>query len=215
MAQFAEATKEYGDVMTSSPGPTCARRMHRWSPAVPEETAAQYGAATFSASSASKRGPVGPSESVPERRTSSTSSSSRSSIHGALRLMRVVVVNDSTARELRHEVEPLRPALALPADGVQVRALDLSRDVADADLVVVDRAKRRHLRRGAAHEHLVREVEVGADDCLLDHRVPEVLRDLRHRVAGDAGQDAGREIRRVDHTAPNDEDVLARAVGDR
>src|SRR5919204_1979781 len=81
-AQFADATNEYGDVITSSPGPTPARRMQRWRPAVPDETAAQYAAPTASASAASKRGPVGPSESQPERSTSSTSSSSRSSSHG-------------------------------------------------------------------------------------------------------------------------------------
>jgi hypothetical protein len=39
-AQFAEATKEKGVVTTSSPGPTPARRIPRWSPAVPLETAA-------------------------------------------------------------------------------------------------------------------------------------------------------------------------------
>ena len=41
IAQFADATNEYGDVITSSPGPTPASRMQRWSPAVPDETAAQ------------------------------------------------------------------------------------------------------------------------------------------------------------------------------
>ena len=51
IAQFAEATNEYGDVITSSPGPTPARCMQRCSPAVPDETAAQYGAPTASASS--------------------------------------------------------------------------------------------------------------------------------------------------------------------
>ena len=66
--------------------------MQRCRPAVPDETAAQCGAPTASAKIASNRGPVGPSESQPERSTSSTSSSSRSSIHGALRLIVVSVV---------------------------------------------------------------------------------------------------------------------------
>ena len=92
-ALLAEATNEYGVVITSSPGSTPARRMQRWRPAVPDETAAQNGAPTASASARSNRGPAGPSESRPERSTSSTSSSSRSSIHGALRLIRVVVLN--------------------------------------------------------------------------------------------------------------------------
>src|ERR1700693_4729436 len=90
MAQFAEATNEYGDVITSSPASTPARRMQRCKPAVPDETAAQYGAPTAWAKSASNRGPVGPSDSQPERSTSSTSSSSRSSIQGAERLIRFV-----------------------------------------------------------------------------------------------------------------------------
>src|SRR5581483_988260 len=58
-AQFAEATNEYGDVITSSPGPTPARRMQRWRPAVPDETAAQCSAPTASASARSKRGRAG------------------------------------------------------------------------------------------------------------------------------------------------------------
>src|SRR5213082_3455884 len=97
MAQLAEATNEYGDVITSSPGSTPASRIQRCSPAVPDETAAQYGAPTASASIASNRGPVGPSESHPERSTSSTSSSSRSSIQGALRLILVVVFTNARA----------------------------------------------------------------------------------------------------------------------
>ena len=80
--QFAEATNENGDVITSSPGPTPAIRQSRWRPAVPLETATAYGAPTRSAISSSKRSIVGPSESRPERRTSSTSSSSRSSRYG-------------------------------------------------------------------------------------------------------------------------------------
>ena len=40
MKQFAEATNEYGDVITSSSGPMPAIRHARWRPAVPLETAA-------------------------------------------------------------------------------------------------------------------------------------------------------------------------------
>ena len=79
-------------MITSSPGPTPASRMHRCSPAVPDETAAQYGASTAAANIDSKRAPVGPSDSHPDRSTSRTSSSSRSSIHGADSPMRVVAV---------------------------------------------------------------------------------------------------------------------------
>ena len=82
---------------------------------MPDETAAQCGAPTASANIASKRGPVGPSESHPERSTSSTSSSSRSSIHGALRLIAVGGgVKRLRVRTLRHVLEPLAPALAGP-----------------------------------------------------------------------------------------------------
>src|SRR4029450_5657592 len=92
-AQFAEATNEYGDVTTSSPGPTPAVMQRRWRPAVPLETAAAYGAPTASANAPSNRSIVGPSESRPERSTSTTSSSSRSSSHGEERL---IVRTDAT-----------------------------------------------------------------------------------------------------------------------
>ena len=82
MKQLAEATNEYGDVITSSPSPRPAIAQSRCSPAVPDETAAAYGAPTFSAKSSSKRSIAGPSESRPDRSTSSTSSSSRSSTYG-------------------------------------------------------------------------------------------------------------------------------------
>ena len=82
MKQLALAANEYGDVMTSSPGSMPAATQSRWSPVVPEETAAAYGAPTRSATSSSNRSIVGPSESLPERSTSRTSSSSRSPRYG-------------------------------------------------------------------------------------------------------------------------------------
>ena len=85
MKQFAEAANESVDVITSSPGSIPAIRQSRWSPAVPLETAAAYGAPTRSATRRSNSSIVGPSDSRPERRTSSTSSSSRSPIHGFAR----------------------------------------------------------------------------------------------------------------------------------
>ena len=72
MKQLAEATNEYGDVITSSPSPRPAIAASRCSPLVPDETAAAYGAPTFSAKTSSKRSIAGPSESRPERSTSST-----------------------------------------------------------------------------------------------------------------------------------------------
>ena len=82
MKQFAEATNDSGEVITSSPGPSPAILHMRCSPAVPLETAAAYGAPTRSAICSSNFSIHGPSESRPDRRTSRTSSSSRSSSHG-------------------------------------------------------------------------------------------------------------------------------------
>ena len=197
-------------MITSSPGPTPAIRMQRCRPAVPDETAAQCGAPTASASSDSKRGPVGPSERCPERSTSSTSSSSRSSIQGAesaiaarRRCSRAAVLERRQAHARRASCSARARATApsgrsrrAPCRGTPSAAARVI--VADADLVVVDRPHRRHLGGGAAHEHLVGEVEVGADQRLLEHRVAEVGRDLDDRVARDPVQDPGREVGRVD-----------------
>ncbi len=87
MAQFAEATNEYGDVITSSPGPTPAATHSMCRPAVPLDTAAAYGAPTASAKSSSNRSIQGPSDRRPDRSTSTTSSSSLSSSQGAERPM--------------------------------------------------------------------------------------------------------------------------------
>ena len=70
MKQLAEETNESGEVIASSPGPSLAIRARRCRPAVPLETAAAKGAPTRSAISSSKRSIVGPSESRPERSTS-------------------------------------------------------------------------------------------------------------------------------------------------
>src|SRR5438128_6205213 len=184
MKQLAEATNEKGEVIASSPGPRPARRAARWSPAVPLETAAAYLAPTRSANAASKRSIHGPSESRPERSTSMTSSSSRSSRYGdesgigrtdvpgrppltlgeaelrggltplaagcgALGARPYLVVLSSrrslasfassapgtsvrrtscAGSRLGPVVEPVRPPVAAPADGVPVRGLKLERD---------------------------------------------------------------------------------------
>jgi hypothetical protein len=82
MKQLAVETNEIGDVITSSPSLTPAMWQSKCSPAVPLETAATYGALTRSAKSSSNRSIAGPSESRPERSTSRTSSSARSSRNG-------------------------------------------------------------------------------------------------------------------------------------
>src|SRR4029079_19109864 len=73
---------------------------------------------------------------------------------------------------------------------------------------------RRYLGGSAAHEDLVGEIEVGADQVLLDDAVPEILWDLDHGVARESRQDRRGEVRRVHDTVLDDEDVLSRAVGD-
>ncbi len=81
-AALAEATNENGLVTTSSPSSTPAARNARCSPAVPLETAQALGAPTRAAKADSKAGTRGPSESCPERSTSSTARSSSSPSSG-------------------------------------------------------------------------------------------------------------------------------------
>ena len=83
--QFADATKLVGVVITSSPLSMPAIRTARCRPAVPLETAVACAVPVNAAKSRSKRRRNGPSPSVPERRASSTSSSSRTPTSGAER----------------------------------------------------------------------------------------------------------------------------------
>src|SRR5918996_592737 len=79
---------------------------------------------------------------------------------------------------------------------------------------VIDGTERRDLRSGAAHEHLVREEEVGADQLRLLDRVAEVLGDLDHGVTCDPRKNRRRQRRREDVPVFDHEDVLPRAVRD-
>src|SRR5665213_772701 len=220
MKQFADAANEYGEVITSSPAPMPAEMQSRCKPDVPDETAAAYGAPTFAANASSKRSIIGPRESRLERRTSSTSSSSRASTYGPDSGTGITSCckTGSVLRlglGCRRVLEPVRPAVATTVHGVEVRLLDLHRHRAGtADHVIVDLADRRHLRGRTDHEHLVGEVEVGADQGLLDNAVPEVLRDLDHGVARDADENRRRQVGRVDHAVLDDEDALPGTVGD-
>ena len=80
--QFADATKESGDVITSSPDPKPAIWHKRCNPPVPLESAAAYGAPTRSAICSSNRSIQGPRDSRPERSTSTTARSSASPTTG-------------------------------------------------------------------------------------------------------------------------------------
>ena len=182
MEQFADATNEIrrGDHLVAGPDPRDATQS-RCSPAVPLETAAAYGA------------PHALGEPAP--RTGRSRARARAGRNAAPRGRALPRARRETARERdppvpeltprrgrgADVVEPVRPALAPAAHGVEVRGLDLERDRPGADRSVVDLAYGRHLRGRAAHEDLVGEVEVGADEVRLLDRVAEILRDLDHR----------------------------------
>ena len=71
--------------------------------------------------------------------------------------------------------------------GVLEGRLDRARDLAGlavADGVVVDLAHRHELGRGAGHEDLVGQVELGARDVALDDLEAEVARDLDAPTCG-------------------------------
>src|SRR3954466_14796373 len=82
MTALEEATKENGDVMTSSPAPTPAARSARCRPAVPLDTALACATPRRAAKRRSNSGTRGPSDSWPERRTSRTARSSASPMTG-------------------------------------------------------------------------------------------------------------------------------------
>src|SRR6185437_1405390 len=168
---LAEATNEKLDVITSSPGPMPRRCSATCSPAVPLEQAMACCVPTRSAKACSNCGPTGPQARLSERRTSSTSSSSRPSMYGRARGIERVVTTALDGRADR-VLEQVGEALVLPADDGEERVLDLFRDrSATADVVIVDRRHRRHLGGRAAEEHLVAEVEVGAHQVHLAHLV--------------------------------------------
>src|SRR5262245_61461802 len=211
---LADATNEKLDVITSSPGPTPRRCRATCSPAVPLEQATACCAPTRSANARSNAGPTGPQARLSDRSTSRTSSSSRPSRYGRASGIERVVTTALDGRADR-VLEQVGEALVLPADDGEERVLDLLRDrAARAGRMIVDRRHRRHLRSRAAEEHLVAEVEVGAHQVHLAHLVAERVGDPHHRLAGDPGQARRGRRRRVEHPVPDDEHVLARAVGD-
>src|SRR5271157_951890 len=95
-------------------------------------------------------------------------------------------------------------AIKLLADGLRDRASH-----AATDGYLVHRADGRDLGRGPAEEQLVADVQHLARNDLLDDRNAELVRDVQHRVASDAGQNAVAQRRRVDAVLMHYEDVLA------
>ena len=69
------------------------------------------------------------------------------------------------------------------------------------------------LGRGAAHEHLLGDVEVAAREFVDRDLEAVVAGDRHHRVLRDARQRARRDRRRDQHAATRREDVLAGALG--
>src|SRR5439155_2902515 len=79
---FAVAGHVIGVVITSSPGPTPSASSERWRAAVPEATARQCFAPTYSAMRRSSSADRGPVVSQPDRRVSATAAISSSPIAG-------------------------------------------------------------------------------------------------------------------------------------
>src|SRR5271157_5047393 len=95
-------------------------------------------------------------------------------------------------------------AIKLFADGLRDWAGNAA---TDGDLV--HGADRCDLGRGPAEEQLVADVQHLARNDLLDDWSAELVRDVQHRVASDAGQNAVAQRRRVDAVLMHYEDVLA------
>src|SRR6476646_8228970 len=204
---LAEAMNENDEVITSSPGPIPSCAIQACRPAVPLEQATAWRVPATSANASSNRRIIGPSARLPDRSTSSTSSSSRPSRYGrASGIWRTATTSarpwspGSRPHRCRHGIlEELGEALVAALHGGEEHLLDLARDrAAAADVLAVDRRDRRHLGGRAAQERLVGEVEVGANQRRLAHLVTERAGDPDHAVSGDAGQAGVAGRRRVE-----------------
>ena len=68
---------------------------------------------------------------------------------------------------------------------------------------------------GAAHQHLVGEIQVFARNVALDHLDTVFAGQRLQCVAGDAGEDRGAGRRGVQHAVEHQEQVLARAFAEQ
>src|SRR5688572_20779166 len=112
--------------------------------------------------------------------------------------------------------QPFAPLLVLAGHDVEESLLDRlghRARLARADHAPVELADRRHLRRGAGEERLVGDVDVVARERARDHLVAELAGEVDHRGERDAGEGRG-EHRLEELAVLDDEDVLARALGD-
>src|SRR5947209_6536676 len=103
-----------------------------------------------------------------------------------------------TSRRGSDRRQPLRVPRLLTTDGPEEHRLDILGDgthPARSDAAVVDIAHGRDLRGGAAHEGLVRAVEVVAREAPLLDGDPLVLGDSQDTVARDPLEDAAGDRR--------------------
>src|SRR5713226_4271680 len=117
---------------------------------------------------------------------------------------------------LVHGREPVPVLGDLAGDHVEEQLLDLGRDRsarARADHAPVELADRRDLGRRAGEEGLVGDVDVVAGDAPGNDLVAELRRELDHRGARDA-RERRSQLRLVELSVLDEEEVLARALGD-
>src|SRR3954471_806986 len=108
-------------------------------------------------------------------------------------------------------LHPVLVSVDLSADGGEVRLLDgLGHRPRLPDETVVDLADGHDLGGRSRQEGFLAHVQVAAQDVADLDLVAEVARDRYHRVLRDPLEGAGRDRRRDELAAPDDEDVLAR-----
>ena len=219
MKQFADAANEYGDVITSSPGPI---------PAVTHEQV-QAGGAGRDRRRVRRADPRGEQllEAVDRRpeREPARAAAPRHELFLALvdvrprqrdrRLRRRCFTLAARAGRVLEPVAPSARCARARCRGTPAGSRASPGRVGPIE-VVVDLAHRRHLGGGAAHEDLVGQVEVGADQRLLDDlggRGSCAIWMIESRVIP-CRIDGLEQVRRVEDAVLDDEDVLARAVGD-
>src|SRR5271154_3167275 len=112
-------------------------------------------------------------------------------------------------------VQPIAVAWLAAMQGRLEDLLHLGGDwagLARADFAIVQLYHRGYLGGGAGHEGFVGDIERVAGEIFLAHFDRVVAQDFDHRVARDSGQHR-RQRRRPHDSVPNDEHVLAAALG--
>src|SRR5690606_40604080 len=81
-----------------------------------------------------------------------------------------------------------------------------------ADLASVEFTDRQHFCRCTGEEGFISHVDFVAGDAFFTDRITAVSRQLEDGIASDAVK-AGGQLRGVDHTIANQEEVLATEIG--